>query len=142
MNGRGLSRLLRLRQLQHDAAKGKLLRANDAQQLAELERQRRSEVLQSLQLPDRAEAANWLATTASRQSAALAVLDGAELLRIASATAEGAAADWARARAAARGLERLEQRSRELAIKQQQARDQREQDDRSATRAFEPGDDR
>src|SRR6185437_4768312 len=106
------------------------------------ERQRRSEVLQSLQLPDRAEAANWLATTASRQSAALAVLDGAELLRIASATAEGAAADWARARAAARGLERLEQRSRELAIKQQQARDQREQDDRSATRAFEPGDDR
>ena len=95
----------------------------------------RAEVLQSLHLPDRADAATFLAMTASRQSAAIAVRDSAELVRLATAGAEAATADWARARAAARGLERLEERQRELHARELQAREQREQDDRSATRA-------
>ena len=138
MNGRTLSRLLRLRQLQHDAAKVTLATANDAKRTAEDERTRRAEVLQSLHLPERADAATFLAMTASRQSAAIAVRDSAELVRLATSGAEAATADWARARAAARGLERLDERQRELHAKELQAREQREQDDRSATRASAP----
>ncbi len=135
MNGRTLSRLLRLRQLQHDGAKATLARANDVKRSAENDSVQRAEVLQSLHLPDRADAATFLAMTASRQSAAIAVRDSAELVRLATAGAEAATADWARARAAARGLERLEERQRELHARELQAREQREQDDRSATRA-------
>jgi flagellar FliJ protein len=135
VNGRTLSRLLRLRQLEHDAAKVALANANEAKRGAEEERASRNEVLHSLHLPDRAEAAAWLAVTAARQSAAIAVRDSAELVRLATGGAEIAAADWARARAAARGLERLEERNREAQAKELQAREQREQDDRSATRA-------
>jgi flagellar FliJ protein len=135
VNGRTLTRLLRLRQLQHDAAKATLANANNAKRSAEEESARRAEILQSLHLPDRAEAATWLAMAASRQSAALAVRDSAELARLATAGAEGATADWARARAAARGLERLEERQRTAERAELQAREQREQDDRSATRA-------
>ena len=104
MNGRTLARLLRLRQLQHDGAKVTLARANDAKRSAEADSAYRAEVLQSLHLPDRAEAATFLAMTASRQSAAIAVRDSAELVRLATVGAEAATADWARARAAARGL--------------------------------------
>lgn len=135
MNGRMLARLLRLRQLQHDAAKVALANANEARRATEEERLRRAEMLHSLHLPDRADAATWLAMAASRQSAALAVSDSAELVRLAVAEAEGAAQDWSRARAAARGLERIEERQREAEAHDRQAREQREQDDRSATRA-------
>jgi flagellar FliJ protein len=135
MNSRLLARLLRLRQIQHDMAKVTLVRANEAQQQAELEANRRAEVLRSMQLPDRGEAVTWLAMAAARQSAALAVRDGRELVRLAAADTGQASSEWSRARAAARGLERLEQRQQELARADERAREQREQDDRSATRA-------
>lgn len=135
MNGRTLQRLLRLRQLQHDAAKVTLSGANESKRQAQEEQLRRSEVLASLHLPDRSEAATFLAMTAARQSAALAVRDSAELVRLTTTGAEVATADWARARAAARGLERLEERQREARAKDLQTREQREQDDRSASRA-------
>jgi len=135
MNSRMLARLLRLRQIQHDMAKVTLVRANDAQQQAELEASRRAEVLRSLQLPDRDAAVTWLAMAASRQSAALAVRDGRELVRLAAENADQASGEWTRARAAARGLERLEQQQQAIARAQQQASEQREQDDRAATAA-------
>lgn len=135
MNGRLLARLLRLRQIQHDLAKVTLVRANEAQQQAELEAHRRSEVLRSMQLPDREEAVTWLAMAAARQSAALAVRDGRELVRLAALDAGQATSEWTRARAAARGLERLEQHQQQLARADERAREQREQDDRSATQA-------
>jgi flagellar biosynthesis chaperone FliJ len=140
MNGHTLSRLLRLRQLQHEQAKGGLVRANERQRQASAEAQRRAEVLGSLQLPDRAEAATWLAVAAARQSAALAVRDSRELVRLASVGVQNATAEWSQARAAARGLERLELRQQEIERAATIAREQREQDDRSATRA-QPGDD-
>ncbi len=89
MNGRMLARLLRLRQLQHDAAKVALANANEARRATEEERLRRAEMLHSLHLPDRADAATWLAMAASRQSAALAVSDSAELVRLAVADGRG-----------------------------------------------------
>ncbi|MFL6099153.1 MAG: hypothetical protein ACJ71T_04270 [Actinomycetales bacterium] len=135
MNSRMLARLLRLRQIQHDMAKVTLVRANDVQQQAELEASRRAEVLRSLQLPDRDAAVTWLAMAAARQSAALAVRDGRELVQIAAANAEQASGEWSRARAAARGLERLEQQQQAIARAEEQAREQREQDDRAATAA-------
>jgi flagellar FliJ protein len=135
MNSRMLARLLRLRQLQHDLAKATLVRANEAQQQAELEASRRAEVLRSLQLPDRDDAVTWLAMAASRQSAALAVRDSRELVRLATVDAQQASSEWSRARAAARGLERLEERQQAMARAEQLAREQREQDDRAATAA-------
>jgi flagellar biosynthesis chaperone FliJ len=135
MNGHTLSRLLRLRQLQHDQAKGELVRANDAQRQAAAEAQRRAEVLGSLQLPDRAEAATWLAVAAARQSAALAVRDSRELVRLAAVGVQDATTEWSHARAAARGLERLELRQQEIERAALIAREQREQDDRSASRS-------
>lgn len=135
MNSRMLARLLRLRQIQHDMAKVTLVRANEAQNQAELEASRRAEVLRSLQLPDRDEAVTWLAMAAARQSAALAVRDSRELVRIAAADVDDAASEWSRARAAARGLERLEERQQSLARAEEQRREQREQDDRAATAA-------
>jgi flagellar biosynthesis chaperone FliJ len=139
MNSRMLARLLRLRQIQHDMAKVTLVRANDAQQQAELEASRRAEVLRSLQLPDRDSAVTWLAMAASRQSAALAVRDGRELVRIAAENVERASGEWSQARAAARGLERLEQQQQAIARAAEQAREQREQDDRAATAAVAEG---
>jgi flagellar FliJ protein len=135
MRGSTLSRLLRLRQLQHDQAKGGLVRANDARRQAAAEAQRRAEVLASLHLPDRDEAVTWLAVAAARQSAALAVRDSRELVRLSTVTVQEASAEWSQARAAARGLERLEQRQRDSERADARAREQREQDDRSATRA-------
>jgi hypothetical protein len=136
MNGRTLARLLRLRQLQHDVAKGGLVRANDSQRQAGAEAHRRAEALAALQLPDRAEAVTWLAMAAARQSAALAVRDSRELVRLASVGVQEASVEWSQARAAARGFERLEQHQQELERAEQRAREQREQDDRSATRAM------
>lgn len=136
MNGRTLSRLLRLRQLQHDMAKVVLVRANESEQQAKLEVIRRGEVLQSMQLPDRGEAVTWLAVAAARQSAALAVRDGRELVRQATEHTQDARADWSRARSAARGMERLELHQQEQERAADQAREQREQDDQSATRAM------
>jgi flagellar FliJ protein len=136
MNGKSLARLLRLRQLQHDVAKGGLVRANDSQRRAAAEAHRRAEALAALQLPDRDEAVTWLAMAAARRSAALAVRDSRELVRLASVSVEEASAEWSHARAAARGLERLEQRQQELERAEHRAREQREQDDRSATRAM------
>jgi len=51
MNGHTLARLLRLRQLQHDVAKGGLMRANDSQRQAAAEAHRRAAALAALQLP-------------------------------------------------------------------------------------------
>jgi flagellar biosynthesis chaperone FliJ len=136
MNGRALSRLLRLRQLQHDLAKVALVGANNAKQQAADEAKRRNEVLQSLHLPDRDDAVTFLAMTAARQSAALAVRDSRELLRLAKVGAQEATSEWSQARAAARGLERLEQRQQDQSRADLAKRDQREQDDRSATRAM------
>jgi len=48
---------------------------------------------------------------------------------------QDATAEWSQARAAARGLERLELRQQERERDAAIAREQREQDDRSATRA-------
>ena len=135
MNARMLARLLRLRQIEHDMAKVTLVRANEAQQQAELEATRRAEVLRSLQLPDRDNAVTWLAMAASRQSAALAVRDGRELVRLATTDAEQASLEWSRARAAARGFERLEEQQQAIARAAERAREQREQDDRAATAA-------
>jgi flagellar biosynthesis chaperone FliJ len=136
-----LARLLRLRQLQHDLAKGALVRANEDRQEAAAEAHRRAEVLASLRLPDRDEGIHFLAMAAAQRSAALAVRDSRELVRLASVTVQEASAEWSHARAAARGLERLEQRQQELARADLRAREQREQDDRSATRAMR-GEDR
>jgi flagellar biosynthesis chaperone FliJ len=136
VNTRLLARLLRLRQIQHDMAKVTLVRANETQHQAELEASRRAEVLRSMQLPERDEAVTWLAMAAARQSAALAVRDGRELVRLTTAEASQATSEWSHARAAARGLERLEQRQQELARSEERAREQREADDRSATRAM------
>jgi flagellar protein FliJ len=136
VNGHTLARLLRLRQLQHDVAKGGLVRANDSQRQAAAEAHRRAAALAALQLPDRDEAVTWLAMAAAQQSAALAVRDSRELVRLASVSVQEASAEWSQARAAARGLERLEQRQQELERADQRAREQREQDDRSATRAM------
>jgi flagellar biosynthesis chaperone FliJ len=72
---------------------------------------------------------------ASQESAALAVRDGRELVAIAAANTEQASSEWSRARAAARGLERLEQRQQQIARAEELARDQREQDDRAASAA-------
>jgi len=135
MKGHTLSRLLRLRQVQHDQAKGALVRANEAQRQAEAEARRRAEVLASLQLPERGEAVTWLAMAAARQSAALAVRDSRELVRLAAIGVHDASAEWSHARAAARGLERLAERQQEAERAEATAREQREQDDRSATRA-------
>jgi flagellar biosynthesis chaperone FliJ len=136
MNSRTLARLLRLRQLQHDLAKVALVNANESRQQAAAEARRRTEVLQSLQLPERDEAVTFLAMTAARQSAALAVRDSRELVRLAQVGATDASAEWSHARSAARGLERLEQRQQDQLRADLTKREQREQDDRSATRAM------
>lgn len=131
-----LARLLRLRQIQQDLAKGGLTRANEARQQAAVEAQRRADVLASLHLPDRDEGIHFLAMAAAQQSAALAVRDSRELVRLASVRVSEATTEWSAARASARGLERLEQRQQAQARAEQRAREQREQDDRSATRAL------
>ncbi len=135
MKGSTLARLLRLRQIQHDQAKAVLVRANEARGDADAEARRRAEVLHSMHLPEREEAITFLAVTAARQSAALAVRDSRDLLRITTDGVHLATADWSHARAAARGLERLEERHQEQLEVEQRKEEQREQDDRSATRA-------
>jgi hypothetical protein len=137
MNSRSLSRLVRLRRLQDDAAKANLLRANASRADAEMERIRRTEALTALRLPERADAASWLAVTASRQSAALAIRDSIEVLRHSAVQAQAATDEWTKARTALRGFERLEEMRAEVERARELALEQREQDDRSASRAHD-----
>jgi hypothetical protein len=138
MNGQSLARLLRLRRLQHDLAGAGVGRAQAQLELARAERERRAELLAGMRLPDRADAAIWLAAVASQRAAVEAVRSSIDLEQAAHQGLDGSLEHWRQTRTAARSLERLTTRMAVLERQEQLRSEQHEQDDRSASR-WTPG---
>lgn len=129
-----LGAVLKVRKLREDIAKAEVADRQAALYRASSEHARREAALAGRPEPGTAESAVWLATRAGLMAMAGDVANARELASLRASEAADAMARFAGARREREGVEDLVQRQIEAELREREAAEQREADDRAAAR--------
>ena len=129
-----LGTVLKVRKLREDLAKAEAAAAQASSHRAATDHARREAALAGRPAPGTAEAAQWLAARAALMTLASDVACARELAAARHADAAAAMSRFAGARREREGVEDLAQRQREVELREREAVEQREADDRAAAR--------
>jgi hypothetical protein len=129
-----LGAVLKVRKMREDMAKAEAAEAQAASYRAATEHSRREAALTGRPVPGSAEASTWLASRAGLLALAGDVATARELAALRQSDAANAMSRFAGARREREGVEDLVQRQIEAELKEREAAEQREADDRSAAR--------
>jgi flagellar FliJ protein len=134
VKGFRLASVLRVRRVQEEISRAQLIRANADARTAWTEAQRREMRLAARRGPVDGAAAGYLGSITAGLARASDLSAARAAHQLAADTAADRAAGWTEAAARVQALEDLEDRHRAHEIEAQQKAEQKESDDRSATR--------
>ncbi|WP_019873613.1 hypothetical protein [Sporichthya polymorpha] len=131
-----LGTVLKVRKLREDIAKAEAAAAQAASHRAATDFARREAALAGRPEPGTAEASQWLAARAALLTMASDVAVAREVAVARDADAAAAMARFATTRREREGVEDLAQRQKEAELREREAAEQREADDRAGARLF------